>query len=72
MYIISIKEVISILVQVSLFIVFYSIYNMIFGEKAPFTHIISTSFLFAAWLFVVIICSNISMALSVPLSREVN
>jgi hypothetical protein len=71
MYIISNKEGISVLVQVGLFIVFYSIYNMIFGENAPFTHIISTSFVFAVWLFVVIICSNLSMALSVPLSREV-
>lgn len=72
MYIISIKESISVLVQVGLFVVFYSIYNMLFGEKAPFTHIISTSIFFAIWLFVLIICSNLSMALSVPLSREAN
>lgn len=71
MYIISNKEGIAVLVQVGLFILFYSVYNILFGENAPFTHIISTSMLFATWLFVVIICSNVSMALSVPLSREV-
>lgn len=70
--ILTVDQAIMIFIQVLVFSILYYIYNNMFGIKAPLTYVIFISFIFLAWLLIVTIFSNFSLALSVPLSRTSN
>lgn len=62
---------IRILVEIVVFIVIYFLYLKLMQPDEPFfINLIVTTVLFAIWLFSVSILSNISMALTVPSTRE--
>jgi len=68
--ILTFDQGITLLIEAGLFLVFYYIYHMTFGEKMPFTNVMFTAFLFALWLLSVTVFSNIALALNVPLTRS--
>ena len=66
--ILTFDQGIVLFIESGLFMVFYSIYHIFFGNGMYFTNIIATSIFFSLWLFVVTISSNIALALNVPIS----
>ena len=70
--ILTVDQAMMIFIQTVVFMVLYYIYNNMFGSKAPITYIILLTSIFLAWLLIVTISANVSIALNVPLSRTAN
>ena len=68
--ILTFDQGIILFIESGLFLVFYSIYHIFFGQGMHFTNIIATFIFFSLWLIVVTVSSNIALSLNVPISRS--
>ena len=67
--ILTFDQGIVLLIETGLFLIFYYIYHLFFGDKMPFTSIFLTALMFALWALSVTVFSNVALAMSVPLAR---
>ena len=63
--ILTFDQGVSLLIYISFFIIIYAIYDYITSERLHFVSILTTSIMFAVWLFTITISSNVATALSV-------
>lgn len=62
---------VRIMVEILVFLILYFIFLKITAsDNMIFTNLVITTGMFALWAFTVTIMSNISMSLSIPVSRE--
>jgi hypothetical protein len=68
--ILTLDQGIILMIETGLFLIFYYIYHLFFGDKMPFTSVFLTTLIFALWLLSITVFSNIALALNVPIKSS--
>jgi hypothetical protein len=68
--ILTLDQGIILMIETGLFLIFYYIYHLFFGDNMPFTSVFFTTLIFAIWLLSITVFSNIALALNVPIKSS--
>ena len=68
--ILTLDQGIILMIETGLFLIFYYIYHIFFGDNMPFTNVFFTTLIFTLWLLSITIFSNIALALNVPIKTS--
>ena len=68
--ILTLDQGIILMIETGLFLIFYYIYHLFFGDNMSFTSVFFTTLIFAIWLLSITVFSNIALALNVPIKSS--